>query len=73
MGSADQGSSFDRAKEMGRIYDAAAPSISSVMDAPTQGFLDQVIRIVGDAIEGAGGSVEGIMKREPALEEARQS
>ena len=73
FGFSGPGSSFDRAKEMGRIYDAAAPSISSVMDAATQGFLDQVIRIVGDAVEGAGGSVEGIMKREPALEEARQS
>ena len=73
FGFSGPGSSFDRAKEMGRIYDAAAPSISSVMDAATQGFLDQVIRIVGDAVEGTGGSVEGIMKREPALEEARQS
>ena len=73
FGFSGPGSSFDRAKEMVRIYDAAAPSISSVMDATTQGFLDQVIRIVGDAVEDAGGSVEGIMKREPALEEARQS
>ena len=73
FGFSGPGSSFDRAKEMGRISDAAAPSISSVMDAPTQGFLDQVIRTVGDAVEDAGGSVEGIMKREPALEEARQS
>ena len=73
FGFSGPGSSFDRAKEMGRIYDAAAPSISSVMDAATQGFLDQVIRIVGDAVEGTSGSVEGIMKREPALEEARQS
>ena len=67
------GSSFDRAKEMGWIYDAAAPSISSVMDAVPQEFLEQVIRIVGDAVEGADGSVEEIMKREPASEEARQS
>ena len=67
------GSSFDRAKEMGRIYDAAAPSISSVMDTTTQEFLDRIIRIVGDAVEDAGGSVEGIVKREPELQEARQS
>ena len=73
FGFSGPGSSFDRAKEMGRIYDAAAPSISSVMDAVPQGFLDQVIRIVGDAVEGEGGSVEGIAKREPAWEEARQS
>ena len=68
------GSSLERAKEMRRIYDAAAPSISSLMDeAATQEFLNQAIRIVSDAVEGAGGSVEGIVKREPALEEARQS
>ena len=56
---------------MGRIYDAAAPSIPSVMDTPTQEFLDQVIWIVGDAVEDAGGSVEGIGKREPALEKSQ--
>ena len=71
FGFSGPGSSFERAKEMGRIYDAAAPSISSVMDAATQEFLDQVIRIVGDAVEDADGSVEGIGKREPALEESR--
>ena len=73
FGFSGPGSSFDRAKEMGRIYDAAAPSISSMMDAVPQEFLDQVIRIVGDAVEDAGGSVEGIAKREPALEESTQS
>ena len=68
------GSSFARAKEMRRIYDAAAPSISSLMDeAATQEFLDQAIRIVGDAVEDAGGSVEGIVKRGSASEEVRQS
>ena len=71
FGFSGPGSSFDRAKEMGRIYDSAAPSISSVMDAATQEFLDQVIRIVSDAVEDADGSVEGIVKREPALEESR--
>ena len=71
FGFSGPGSSIDRAREMGRIYDAAAPSISSVMDTPTQDFLDQVIRIVGDAVEDAGGSVEGIGKREPALDESR--
>ena len=71
FGFSGPGSSVDRAREMGRIYDAAAPSISSVMDTPTQDFLDQVIRIVGDAVEDAGGSVEGFGKREPALEESR--
>ena len=71
FGFSGPGSSFDRAKEMGRIYDAAAPSISSVMDETTQEFLDQVIQIVSDAVADAGGSVEGIVQREPALEESR--
>ena len=73
FGFSGPGSSFERAKEMGRIYDAAAPSISSVMDTAPQEFLDQVIRIVGDAVEDAGGSVEGIVKRESASEEVRRS
>ncbi len=58
------GSSNDRAKEMAQIYDAAAPSITSVRDMPTQEFLDRVIQIVQDAVEEAGGSVEGISARE---------
>ncbi len=48
FGFSGPGSSFDRAKELGRIYDAAAPSISSVMDESTQEFMDQVIRIVSN-------------------------
>ena len=67
------GSSFERAKVMGQIYDAAAPSISSAMDTTTQAFLDQIIRIVSDAVEDAGGSVEGIVKQEPTLQGARIS
>lgn len=58
------GSSYDRAKEMGRIYDVAAPSISSVMDGLSQEFLDEVIQIIRDAVEKAGGSVEGVARRE---------
>ena len=54
------GSSYDRAKEMAQIYDAAAPSITSVRDMPTQEFLDRVIQIVQDAVEEADGSVKGI-------------
>ena len=76
FGFSGPGSSIDRAKELGCIYDAAAPSISSVMDAPTLEFLDQVIRIISDAVEASDGSVQGIVKRESAgfaLEEPRQS
>ena len=67
------GSSFERAKEMGRIYDSAAPSISSAMDTTAQAFLDEIIRIVNDAVENAGGSVDGIVKQEPELQAARRS
>ena len=56
------GSSFQRADRMARIYEAAAPSISSVMDPPAQAFLDEVVEIVRIAVENAGGSVEGISK-----------
>ena len=49
---------------MAQIYDAAAPSITSVKDMQTQEFLDNVIQIVQDAVEEAGGSVEGISARE---------
>ena len=60
------GSSYDRAKEMGRIYDAAAPSISSAMDQQSQAFLDEVIHIVEEAVKESGGWVEGITKQDPA-------
>ena len=53
------GSSDRRAREMRTIYDAAAPSISSVMDPEDRKFLDEVIRIVGDVITTAGGTLEG--------------
>ena len=56
------GSSRQRADRMAHIYEAAAPSISSVMDPPTQAFLDEVVEIVRTAVENADGSVEGISK-----------
>ena len=56
------GSSFQRADRMARIYEAAAPSISSVMDPPTQAFLDEVVEIVRTAVENADGSFEGVSK-----------
>lgn len=60
-----RGSSLLRAEEMDRIYDAAAPSITSAMDPPTQDFLNQVIQIVYYAITESGGSLKGIAKAEP--------
>lgn len=52
------GSSFDRARTMGRIYDEAAPSVSSTMDDRSQRFLDEVIDIVREAVEDVNGHVE---------------
>ncbi len=54
------GSSYQRAEGIERIYNAAAPSITSVMGIAAQNFLDDVIQIVKEAVEEVGGSVEGI-------------
>ena len=51
------GSSFDRARTMGRIYDEAAPSVTSTMDHRSEAFLDEVIKIVREAVENAEGHV----------------
>ena len=53
------GSSYSRAEVMGRIFDEAAPSVSSVMDMRSQEFRDAIIHIVREAIEEAGGHVRG--------------
>ena len=58
------GSSRDRAKELSGIYDEAAPSVTSVLDQTAQEFLGEVIRIVSDAVEEAGGSVVGVQTYE---------
>ena len=60
FGFSGSGSSRDRALEMSRIYEAAAPSISSNPDERTQEFLNQITLIVGGAVKEAGGTVEGI-------------
>ena len=59
-----RGSSRDRAVRMVRIYDTAAPSISSAMDVHDQEFLDEVLQIIRVAIEDTGGSIEGMKSRE---------
>ena len=66
FGFSGRGSSHSRAVRMVRIYDEAAPSISSAMDIQNQEFLDEVIQIVRDAIQEAGGSMEGVSDRETA-------
>ena len=67
FGFSGTGSSFDRAREMDQIYKSAAPAITSVMDKSAQSFLNEVILIVCDAVEDAGGSVEGVAKRESSV------
>ena len=54
------GSSNQRAREMSRIYDAAAPSITSTNDEQAQEFMEQVFQIVKEAIEESGGSLQGV-------------
>ena len=52
------GSTFERARVMGGIYDEAAPHISYRNTTPgTRDFLDEIEGIVREAVEEAGGSV----------------
>ena len=52
------GSTFERARVMGGIYDDAAPHISyRNQDPRTLEFLDEIESIVREAVEEAGGSV----------------
>ena len=55
-----RGSSYERADVIERIYNAAAPSITSVTSITAQRFLDDVIQVVKEAVEEVGGSVEGV-------------
>ena len=54
------GSSYQRAEEIERIYNSAAPSITSVRSIASQQFCDDIIDVVKAAVEEVGGSVEGI-------------
>ena len=62
FGFSGRGSS--RAVRMVRIYDEAAPSISSAMDVRNQEFLDEVIQMVRVAVEENGGAIEGVKDRD---------
>ena len=53
-------SSYKRAATIEQIYNAAAPSINSLVVPTAQQFLDDVIQVVREAVEEVGGSVEGI-------------
>ena len=66
FGFSGRGSSHSRSVRMVGIYDEAAPSISSAMDIRNQEFLDEVIQIISNAINEAGGSMEGVSDRETA-------
>lgn len=57
FGYSGRGSSFERARRMERIYEAAAPSVTSVMDRPAEMFLDEIVQLVNDAIKDTGGSI----------------
>ena len=58
------GSTYKRADVMSRIYDAAAPTVSSVMDEESQKFLDEVVEVVRIAVEDSGGSVLGAARKQ---------
>ena len=58
------GSSFRRADRIATLLHTEVPNISSLMDARAQDFVDRLVKIVSEAVEEAGGSVEGIAKRE---------
>ena len=60
------GSSYDRADRMERIYEAAVPTVTSVMNMPAHKFVVEVYQIVREAVEEAGGSVQGMEERNSA-------
>ena len=52
------GSSYRRAEEVDRIYEDAAPLISSAMSEPARAFLHSLHEIVRAAVEDAGGQFQ---------------
>lgn len=61
---AGRGSSYRRAEEIERIYEEAAPVISSAMSEPARSFLHSLHRLVRDAVNDAGGQFRQDMVRE---------
>ena len=49
---------------MARIYEAAAPTVTSVMDMPVHQFMDEIYQIVREAVEQDEGIVKGIPERD---------
>ena len=54
------GSSYERAGQIERIFNSAAPSITSIAPISAEEFIDDIVRVVKEAVEEVGGSVEGI-------------
>jgi hypothetical protein len=59
-GFSGRGSGHRRAEEIDRIYEEAAPAMSSAMSGPARQFLHNLHRIVREAVEAAGGQFEKI-------------
>jgi GTPase Era involved in 16S rRNA processing len=55
---AGRGSSYRRAEEIDRIYEEAAPLISSAMSEPARSFLHSLHQLVRTAVEEAGGQFQ---------------
>lgn len=60
-----RGSSYRRAEEIERIYEEAAPMISSAMSEPARTFLYSLHHLVQKAVEDAGGQFQARSPREP--------
>lgn len=54
-----KGSTFERANSIVGILEEAAPIPSEIPRARTRAFLDEVRRLVADAVESAGGKLRG--------------
>ncbi len=63
---AGRGSSYRRAEEIERIYEEAAPLISSAMSEPARAFLHSLHQLVRSAVEDAGGQFLSGSLRESA-------
>jgi len=63
-GFSGRGSTYRRAEEIERIYEEAAPLISSAMSEPARVFLHSLHQLVRVAVEGAGGQFQQTSLRE---------
>ena len=54
------GSAAKRSRDVESIYEAAAPIPGEIADPPTNEFLREIRILLRDAIESAGGKLEGL-------------